>query len=145
MKKMVFAFAVVVMAALVGGCASEEPAPGDELEQSALEGKADRVTACPQLLILCIEGYHAKSVGQCRQVCVPDHGAECDSDDDCTIYCITTPCPQGECRGGTCRVSQSKPPRSNGCTPTCGAGETCQECKTINGSSMVCLPDGSVC
>ncbi len=142
MKKIAF---VVVMAAWLAGCEAEVGEPTSEDPSALSEGKEDRLIACPQLAILCIEGYHAKSVGGCKQVCVPDNGAECQSDADCTIYCITSPCPVGECRGNQCRVSTSKPPRSTSCAPGCKTGENCQECKTIDGSAFVCLPDGSVC
>ena len=146
MRKIVFGVMAVMAAAWLAGCEAEVPEVGSD-EPSALSsgGKEDRLRVCPLMLIMCAEGYHAKSVGNCRQVCVPDSGAECQSDADCTIYCITSPCPVGECRGNQCRVSTTKPPRSQSCTPGCGAGESCQECKTVDGSALVCLPDGSIC
>lgn len=81
-----------------------EPEPTDDTDQAA-----SREQICPQVLILCVEGYHVKYGPNCKQVCVPD-----------------------------------KPTKSD-CNPGCGAGEYCAECKTLNGSSFVCLPDGAMC
>jgi hypothetical protein len=125
------------------GCAD---LPTDPTGQTADEVREP--IACPAIAILCVPGYHPKTVGVCRQVCVPDRGAECTTDGDCAIYCITTPCPVGRCTGGRCRLIEPRdPPRASGstCTPRCAPGYHCSECRTINGSGFVCLPDGAVC
>jgi hypothetical protein len=97
------AFALLILSSL--GCAvSAEPAPEPTIGES--EQAAERI--CPAIAILCIEGYHAKSVGNCKQVCVPDN-------------------------------------EKTGCNPKCGANEYCSECKTIDGSALVCLPLGTAC
>jgi hypothetical protein len=63
------ALAVVSLAVAAGGCvATSEPEPEPTTGESTQE--LERI--CPAIAILCIEGYHAKSVGNCRQICVPD-------------------------------------------------------------------------
>ena len=79
-----------------------EPEPTDDTEQAV--GKP--VKPCPESLIVCPDGWEAKSGPNCKQTCVP---------------------------------------KKSTCTPGCGAGETCQECKGVNGPVFVCLPNGAMC
>jgi hypothetical protein len=110
-----------VLAVVSVGCAAVpevgEPGTGvaaDELRQPRI---------CPAIAILCMEGYRPKQLPNCRQTCVPDRGErECDSHDDCTIYCFTTPCPVGECRGHRCVAADPSP-----CAAVlCPEGTTCE-------------------
>lgn len=78
------------------------PEPTDDTEQGV--GKPPK--PCPESLILCPDGWEAKSGPNCKQTCVP---------------------------------------KKDTCTPGCGAGETCQECKGVDGPVFACIPDGAVC
>lgn len=94
---------------------------------------------CPAIAILCIEGYRAKQLPNCNQICVPDRGFECESDLDCgAIYCITEPCEQPVCRGHRCVVPTYTDPPAGGepCGDvTCGANSYC-----CNASCGICAP-----
>jgi hypothetical protein len=122
---------------LLVGCAG-----GVEEVGTSEESLKPRV--CPAIAILCIEGYHAKQLPNCNQVCVPDNKTwECNADADCgTIYCITTPCYQPECVGHKCVAGHEEP--GGGMTPcgntVCGAGLYC--CDAYCGT---CAPEGYGC
>ena len=115
---------------LSAGCAampSDGPAPaGAEAEL--------RPRICPAIAILCARGYRAKQLPNCRQVCVPDNGWECTSDDECTIYCITTPCPSGSCVGHRCVASDD--PTSPCAAVLCEPGTHCE----ARGGRARCVP-----
>lgn len=116
------------------GCALE---PVDEEEISVAEQEVKPPKACPAILILCIEGYHPKTVGDCNQICVPDQGWECSTDADCgAIYCITTPCPQPVCRGHQCTIPNTPPSAGQVCGNIhCGKNQYC-----CNASCGICAP-----
>jgi hypothetical protein len=124
-----------------GVACSSAPTESSEASEQAVN---NHVRACPEILIFCAEGTHAKSLPNCRQVCVPDHGWECTSDSDCSIYCITTPCPQGQCLGHQCVVkNEPAPPPGGGQTcgsATCGKGQYC-----CNSSCGICAPLDGYC
>jgi hypothetical protein len=44
----------------------------------------------------------------------------------------------------TCAPPKGKKPTTS-CSPACGSGYNCQECKTIDGTGFFCLPDGAAC
>lgn len=114
-----FAF-VVVMLVSVGCAAVPEVAQPGPSGSSSEELRRPRI--CPAIAILCIEGYRPKQLPNCRQTCVPDRGSwECDSHDDCTIYCITEPCPVGQCVGHRCGAEDPSPCAS----VLCPEGTTC--------------------
>lgn len=117
--------------------------PGTEDETVGASGETlAPPKACPAIAILCIEGYRAKQLPNCDQICVPDKGWECSTDEDCgAIYCITTPCPQPECRGHQCVMGKSHPTPGEQCGDSvCGAGMYC-----CNSSCGICAPDGGYC
>lgn len=97
---------------LTAACAvgTEDPTAAPAVEALGVAPASHSAdTVCIQMVILCAEGYHAESVGHCRQVCVKN------------------------------------PPARPACAPTCGAGEVCTECRTIDGTGFFCLPEGSTC
>ena len=80
---------------------------------------------CPAIAILCEDGYEARRVGNCNWTCVPSRGDECQSDTDCTIYCITAPCPVGVCERGRCGIADEEP---SACAAVlCAEGTQCVE------------------
>lgn len=111
----------------LAGCAADVDAPGSAEE-------AARLRICPAIAILCADGYEARRLPNCRWQCVPQRGTECRSDADCTIYCITTPCPVGVCERGRCGVADEEP---SACAAVlCIEGTTCVE----RGGNARCVP-----
>lgn len=123
------------------GCVAGVGDPHEDVGVAQDEARPPQI--CPAIEILCIEGYKPKQLPSCNQICVPDHGFECTTDNDCgAIYCITTPCPQPVCRGHQC-VLATDPPGGGGQTcggTVCGANMYC-----CNASCGICAPDGGVC
>lgn len=87
---------------LAVGCAAEIDAPGSNAEALRTPD------ICPAIAILCEDGHVARELPNCNWTCVPDRGTECRSDADCTIYCITAPCPVGVCERGRCGLEDEE-------------------------------------
>jgi hypothetical protein len=107
----------VVLAPLVNACALDVGAPEDEdVGQVSLEAKG-----APKPCVW---------DGDCapHQYCLVDPSS-----------CVTDPsCPPGEaciCYGACARDLCGG----------CGKGKSCVECKTVDGSDWVCMPDGAMC
>ena len=112
---------------LTAGCAADV----GEYDLASAELRPPR--ACPAIAILCIEGYVPRHLPNCRWSCVPERGPECRTDEECTIYCITTPCPSGVCQGGRCAVQDV-----SACAAVlCAFGTRCEE----RGGEARCVPD----
>lgn len=121
---------LVLCSSLFAGCAADMDAP-------AAADEAARERICPAIAILCAPGYRARQLPNCRWTCVPERGSECRTDADCTIYCITTPCPTGVCERGHCGVADEEP--SACATVLCIEGTTCVE----RGGNARCVPNDS--
>jgi hypothetical protein len=128
--------ALAPVAVLVSACSvATEPTTASESQDLA-------VKVCPMIAIMCVEGYKAKQTGGCNYVCVPDKSQswECSVDAECpAIYCITTPCPQYQCRGHKCVMGNDVPSEPCG-NATCGAGSYC-----CNSLCSICAPEGYGC
>ncbi len=129
MMRVTIAFSILAVV-LVGCAAVPEAAPA----RSRAASEELRPRICPAIAILCADGYQAKRLPNCRWACVPDRNAwECTSDDECTIYCITTPCPVGACVGHRCVAEDPTP-----CAAVlCAAGTHCE----ARGGHAACLAD----
>ncbi len=125
----------------VWGCAAQGTSPIPIGESSEELNHPHHV--CPEIAILCSEGYEPKQLANCNQICVPDQGPECITDDDCgAVYCITSPCEQPVCHGGQC-VTGAHPEPAGGerCgDKRCGATTYC-----CNASCGICAPLGGAC
>jgi hypothetical protein len=78
---------IVSIAASLSACAvatSDEPAT-ETVEQGLQPAKV-----CPAIAILCLPGYQAKQLPNCRQICVPDNTPS------------EEPCAVGGCSGELC-------------------------------------------
>ena len=126
------ALALVAFVLVSVGCAAvpEVAEPGT----AGVTSEELRPRICPAIAILCMEGYRPKQLPNCRQTCIPDRsGWECSSDDECTIYCITTPCPVGSCQGHRCVAEDPSP-----CAAVlCPVGTTCE----ARGGHASCVPE----
>jgi hypothetical protein len=123
-----FGLASLMVLTLALGCAAEIDAPG-----STRAGLRDP-QICPAIAILCVEGYSPRALPNCRWTCAPDRGTECRTDDECTIYCITTPCPAGVCERGRCTTEDEDV--SACATVLCAVGTECVE----RGNNARCVP-----
>lgn len=129
-------------AAMMLSCGGEPEVPPAPTALEVL-GKADNPNpqACPEVKILCPEGKVAKQLPSCRWVCVPDQQWECDSNDDCVIYCFAYPCPEGVCSGHKCTVRDGGGQGGEPCGDLfCGASSYC-----CNESCGICAPIGGAC
>jgi hypothetical protein len=140
MRRLAIAFLLLGGVLLPVGCAVEAPEGTDEDAVSSEDSLKQQV--CPMLMIKCAEGYKAKQLPNCNQICVPDQGFECSADEDCpAIYCITTPCPQLECAGHQCVTSKVKPEPG----PACGDIHCNSQQYCCNDSCGICAPFGAAC
>lgn len=125
------AIALVLFASMGLGCTAA-------VEPGSAEGELREPRICPAIAILCAPGYEARSLPNCRWSCVPERGAECRTDDECTIYCITAPCPVGVCERGRCTVDEEP----SACAAIlCLEGTVCEE----RGGSARCVPVADPC
>ena len=89
------------------------------------------------------------------QTCVDDPSDGCDPAQggaDCSGICVGKKvcvqialCIQGYAWDArSCSCVPEKPQRP-ACSPRCKKGESCQQCKGVNGAIFVCIPDGAIC
>ncbi|MBI4699858.1 MAG: hypothetical protein HY744_01605 [Deltaproteobacteria bacterium] len=133
--------------ASAAGCALAVESDGSEQMGEAADAIQPRL--CPEIAIMCVDGYRVKQLPNCNQICVPDEGFECSIDKDCgSIYCITTPCDQPVCRGHQCVIAANPPAHGPGngqggkpCGDSvCGGSMYC-----CNASCGICAPLDGVC